>query len=231
VSRLLHAITAPETPQITRLGLRGRPLSVIEAHGLGFWTTALEVPTPAFDRADLLEHHDIMCFIHERVEACLPVRFPTWLPPAGVGSAERFAAALDHVRGRSEIVVTAVWNAAEEVQPAHEAPTSGTDYLRRRQRELSGSDRRRGRARQLSEAIEQWSGPDLVEARHTLNPSAAVALSTALLVPRGSAETVKRSVVRPQPDVRILVNGPWPPYTFAVIVRPHPQDDSALREE
>jgi hypothetical protein len=45
-----------------------------------------------------------------------------------------------------------------------------------------------------------------------------VALSAALLVPRASAENVRKRIARTEQDVRILINGPWPPYTFADVV-------------
>ena len=47
---------------------------------------------------------------------------------------------------------------------------------------------------------------------------ALVALSSAVLVARASAEDVKNRLIRAEQDVRILVNGPWPPYTFATVV-------------
>jgi hypothetical protein len=54
-----------------------------------------------------------------------------------------------------------------------------------------------------------------VDSRRQICPSKDVAVTLALLVPRGNADSVKRSLPRAASDVRILVNGPWPPYTFA----------------
>jgi hypothetical protein len=39
-----------------------------------------------------------------------------------------------------------------------------------------------------------------------------------VLVPRASAENVTKRLTRSEQDVRILINGPWPPYTFADVV-------------
>ena len=38
-------------------------------------------------------------------------------------------------------------------------------------------------------------------------------------MPRESAVSVKARLIRAERDVRILVNGPWPPYTFATSLR------------
>jgi len=39
----------------------------------------------------------------------------------------------------------------------------------------------------------------------------------ALLVPRVRAAEVRARLARVEPDVRILLNGPWPPYSFVAI--------------
>ncbi len=56
-----------------------------------------------------------------------------------------------------------------------------------------------------------------MDVRHSLCPSQSVGLSSALLVKRSRAADVQARLVRTQHDVRILVNGPWPPYTFAAV--------------
>ena len=43
----------------------------------------------------------------------------------------------------------------------------------------------------------------------------AVALSSALLAPQARARDLMDRLLGMQDGVRILVNGPWPPYTFA----------------
>jgi hypothetical protein len=96
-------------------------------------------------------------------------------------------------------------------------------FLRARQRYFAGSDRRRERAHQLAEAIERSVGSSLVAVRTQVCPSRVVGLSMALLLPRAEAADAIGRVPRVQRDVRILVNGPWPPYTFA--------DAGEVREE
>ena len=53
--------------------------------------------------------------------------------------------------------------------------------------------------------------PRVVEARHTVTH---LGLSSALLVGADDALAVTKRLQGLQEGVRILVNGPWPPYSF-----------------
>ena len=99
-----------------------------------------------------------------------------------------------------------------------EALTPGRKYLLERQREFSASERRRARARELADDLERRLANDLVEVRHEICPSSTVAVSSAVLVARIHAEKIKARLIRAEQDVRILVNGPWPAYTFVNVV-------------
>jgi hypothetical protein len=206
--------------------LRGYPLRMVEAAGLVGWAT--EVPSDAaiaLRESDLLEHHGIV----ERALAagpCLPVRLPTWLRDkvelermSGT-QVERLEAALLRVQSRVELAVTAEWTG--EV-PSAAAPASGGPgrrYLAQRQQTLGRQEERQVLAREIVQAIEATVGQDLVEARHTLAPSERVVLSSALLVTEAVAGPARERLERlrhARPNVRILVNGPWPPYSFTDI--------------
>jgi hypothetical protein len=69
----------------------------------------------------------------------------------------------------------------------------------------------------LADDLERELADVLLEARRQLCPSASVALSCALLLPVRQAEAARQRIPRSAADVRILVNGPWPPYTFASV--------------
>jgi hypothetical protein len=216
--RLLHAITSPETQPIDRPGLRGAALIRVSDGPVVAWASVLHDTGESFDRRDLLEHHEIISQLHASVDACLPARFPTWLDDETLGQRrDQLVSALERVHGRCEVAVTAVWTTPDEEPVPAEASTPGVSFLRARQRHYTGSDRRRERARQLAAEIERSVGSSLVEVNCQVCPSAVVALSSALLVPRASVTDVIARLPRAQRDVRILVNGPWPPYTFAAI--------------
>jgi hypothetical protein len=216
--RLLHAITSPETQPIDRPGLRGAPLVRVTDGALVAWASVLDDTGEPFDRRDLLEHHEIISHLHAWVDACLPARFPTWLDDEKMGQRrDQLVSALERVQGRCEVAITALWTTPDDEPATSEALTPGVSFLRARQRYFAGSDRRRARAHELSLVIERCLGASLVEMRSRVCPSDMVGLSMALLLPRGSAADVIERLPRSQADVRILINGPWPPYTFAAL--------------
>jgi len=221
---LLHAVTTADGTEASPTGLRDQPCVRVAMNGLAAWATQFSEAPVTFGRADLLEHHALVSRLSADHAGVLPARFPTWLADAQALRAELerrqadFAAALERVRERVEIAMTVLWRSLPEHEPPPEAATPGRKYLLGRQQAFSGSDRRRARARQLADETERLVGDDLVDVRHQVCPSATVALSSAVLVPRERAENVKVRLARKEPDVRILINGPWPPYTFADVV-------------
>jgi hypothetical protein len=220
---LLHAVTTSKAAAICPTGLRAQPLIVVRHAEMSACASRFDAPPERFGRADLLAHHDIISNLAAQMDV-LPARFPTWLADEEAIRRELecrrddLVEALERVGGCVELAVTAVWNAASDEIPPPEAATSGREYLLGRQQAFSASDKRRARARQLADQTERLIGADVVEVRHQVCPSATVALSSAVLVSRASAESVKARLARAEHDVRILINGPWPPYTFADVV-------------
>jgi hypothetical protein len=169
----------------------------------------------------MLAHHEVVARLHEAHDACLPARFPTRLADSDalrqllLKREKPLLAALERVRGRAELAITAVWTAEPATEPMPET-TPGRQYLVSRQRAFHSADAQRATATALAEAIEHTVGTELVEAQRKLCPTAAIALSLALLVPRSAAAAIARRVlgIEDRDGVRILVNGPWPAYTF-----------------
>jgi hypothetical protein len=219
---LLHAVTSGEVlPGDTPGGLRGQTLVGMLQGEVTGWATWLADADPKFGRSDLLEQHAIISRLYGQVDACLPARFPTWYADEAALRAELcrkqadLRAGLAAVRGNCELAVTVLWNGPAEPGLPSEAVTPGIRYLQQRQQAFGGSDRRRARARELAAEIERLAGPDLVAATAQVCPSATVAVSSALLAPRDSATALIARLPRARDGVRILVNGPWPPYSFA----------------
>jgi hypothetical protein len=221
---LLHAIGTADAGGPVLTGLQSQPGVRLEEADLAAWATVFAEVAQPFGRADLLEHHAIVSRLATELPSVLPARFPTSLADEAALRAvlarrqSDLIEALERVRGRAEVAVTALWTAASEDRPPPEAATPGLKYLLGRQQALTSSDRRRERARELADQIERLVGNDLADVQHQLCPSTTVALSTALLVPREHVDIINKRLIRVEQDVRILVNGPWPPYTFATVV-------------
>jgi hypothetical protein len=204
-------------------GFRGGRLLRVEQDGLRAWATELPENDAAFTREDLLAHHALVAAIFTHSDAILPARFPTLFDDGGAISdqlrtrREVLGAQLQRVGGCCEFAVTALWIAEDEPAPPVAADTPGRRYLVQRQLAFAGSEQRRARARELAGYLERLVGADLVDVRHSVCPSERVALSSALLVGRAHDGDVQARLVPSERDVRILVNGPWPPYTFAPV--------------
>jgi Gas vesicle synthesis protein GvpL/GvpF len=227
VNLLLHAITVP--PEVNRpvRGLQGSPLGTLLVDGLTAWTSLLATTTEPFTRADLLENHRVVSDVFTSVDACLPARFPTLLTDeaSALDLLRRrradLLARLKLVHGCCELAVTAVWTGRQDAAlPALGASSPGQRYLLERQHAIAGSDRRRAHAAALATALIDAAGDDLMDSQARLCPSPIVALSAALLVKRANVEGVRSRLPHIEQGVRILVNGPWPPYTFAVVGSP-----------
>jgi hypothetical protein len=186
-------------------------------------TTLLAVASPhdpgqKFDRAAMLAHHDLIARLHARSEACLPARFPTLLDDGAAIRAllERkepeLVATLQRVRGRSELAVTALWTEARPREPLPETTTPGRRYMLERQHAAS----ERAVANALAEEIERIAGAEVVEVQRRICPREGVATSVALLVPSDTARALREQILNigAERGLRILVNGPWAPYSF-----------------
>jgi hypothetical protein len=214
VKLLLRAISLPTDRSPTETLVR------LDALGFTAWASQAANDSQAFTREDLIEHHRIVCDIHQRVEGCLPARFPRWFADESelrqrlAARGDEFTRQLVRVRGCSELAVTGVWTSSDEVECV-KASTPGRQYLLERQRVVAGSERQRARARDIEERLIEPICPHIREVDIRLCPSPAIAFSIAILVSRGMAGWVMERVSCGEQDVRILVNGPWPPYSFA----------------
>jgi hypothetical protein len=136
---------------------------------------------------------------------------------------------LDRVEGRREWSVKVLAPRAEEPQTvaAVSAPTSGADYLRRKREEAS---RRRSTGEEYERAAEEIHGAAVgcsVAARR-LPPqdprltgrAEAMVINGAYLVADEEADdfvAAVREEERRHPQVVLEIEGPWPPYSFAVL--------------
>ena len=221
---LAHAITAAPPADLSRDGLRGRPLTWSEAAagGLGLWSTEW-TPELGLERSDALEHHRLV----ERIcaaQPCLPVRFGTAF--AGVDAARAsldaragaLHAALTRVGGKSELALTLLWRDPPATPAPPPSGGPGRRYMERRRAELGARETRRARAEALAQQILGELSIERSLVWHETCTSLAVALSLAVLVPTEQALERKDELARiaaTLADVLPVVNGPWPPYTFA----------------
>ena len=219
---LAHAIAASPPAALSAEGLRGRPLAWSEAGGIGLWSTEWE-PDVKLERPDALEHHRLV----ERIcaaQTCLPVRFGTAFATADEARASldkraaALRAALARVAGKSELALTLLWREQAASQAVESAAGPGRHYLEARRAEFAAREARRARAESMVEQVVTELAIERPLVWHETCTSASVAVSLAVLVPTGRALERKADLARIAAeftDVIPVLNGPWPPYTFA----------------
>ena len=221
---LAHAIAATPPAPLSCDGLRGRPLAWSEIGGLGLWSTEW-APDIKLERPDALEHHRLV----ERIcaaQPCLPVRFGTAFatPDEARASLDKRAAALRaalaRVAGKSELALTLLWREQSAPQAIESAAGPGRQYMETRRAEFAARESRRARAGAMVERVVAELAIERQLVWHETCTSENVAVSLAVLVPTVMARERKaelEQLAAQFPDVLPVLNGPWPPYTFARI--------------
>ena len=220
---LAHAIAAAPPAPLPHEGLRGRPLAWSQAGDLGLWSTEW-APDIKLERPDALEHHRLV----ERIcaaQPCLPVRFGTAFASSDDARASldkrsvALRGALARVAGKSEVALTLLWREASEAK-AIQSPAGGPGrrYMEGRRAEFAGREARRARAESMVERVITELAIERQLVWHETCTSDNVAVSLAVLVPTEQARERKAELERLAAqftDVLPVLNGPWPPYTFA----------------
>jgi hypothetical protein len=177
------------------------------------------------ERPDALEHHRLV----ERIcaaQPCLPVRFGTAFATSADARAsldKRAAAlhvALTRVAGKSELALTLLWREASAPPEAMSAAGPGRQYMEARRAEFATREARRARAESMVERVIAELAIERQLVWHETCMSENVAVSLAVLVPTERARERKAELARVAArfaDVIPVLNGPWPPYTFARI--------------
>jgi hypothetical protein len=169
----------------------------------------------ARSEAVIFAHAQVVEALAEANEALLPARFAE-----GTGSddelrasvarrREQIAAVLDRVDGCVELGLRVFRQNGEDAAP----PASGAEYMRRRLEEV---DRAQALARDVHGRLAELAreSTSQVVARDDL------VLTAAYLLPRAAVEQFRsalHAVEAEHRDVTLVLTGPWPPYSFALL--------------
>jgi hypothetical protein len=205
------------------------------------------IAAPAATRENLLRHEAAVEAICAGA-AALPVRFGVILPD-GAAVEQALARQSDALRAdllrigdKVEVSVIALWNPAateEEAENGRAAMKSQPDaqaaeqrpglaYLRARQAQYERSAATRARAERLGRALDVELCPRPLQSQRALCPSQRVALRDVYLLERAQVDafgqTFEDARRRHAAEARLLLSGPWPPYSFVSAPRPTASD-------
>jgi hypothetical protein len=201
---------------------------------------ALDGAAPTASGENLLRHEAIVEAICAGA-AALPVRFGVILPDgAAVERAlerqrDTLRADLLRIGDKVEMGVIALWNpvatqeeaevSAEETSAADQRaePRPGLAYLRARQAQYQRSATMRARAERLGDALDAELRPRPLQTQRALCPSPRLALRAVHLLERAQVgafgEAFDAARRRHAAEARLLLSGPWPPYSFVTAPR------------
>lgn len=178
-------------------------------------------------RKNVLAHHEVVQSITERTTP-LPARFGTLVTVEQLSHYvsthhQAIKAKLSHVHGRVEMNVRMIEtiDGAKTPQENETVPGPGTAFLLEKQREILCRQAGTAQKEQLTAWLREKLGELIKEEKISLSPSQTVILARAdHLIERDNVQeyrTKMTKAVDERPDIRFMVSGPWPPYSFANI--------------
>jgi hypothetical protein len=223
----VYAILARETPLPAGLrGIDGAAVALVPYRALAAATSPLERGAPRPTPENVWRHEAVVEALRSQGPA-LPVRFGTVLADASAVAralAARYdvlVADLARLGDKVEFSLSVLWDpprTQEEDQASRrEAQGPGARYLQARlaahRREAAG----REKASALARALDRELSVHALERRCTLLPTPRIAVRAAYLLEPGRVPAFQDAFTqlrRAHPDLRLLLSGPWPPYSF-----------------
>ncbi|MGH7678935.1 MAG: GvpL/GvpF family gas vesicle protein [Gemmatimonadaceae bacterium] len=227
----VYAIVRRDTAIPPRAITGAANLATVACRDLAAVTGRMDDATPRLTMEDMLHHEAVVEAVRRRGPA-LPVRFGTVFRDAtSVASAiaHRYGpleADLYRLGDKVELSLAALWPAppcGDEPAPVppDEGPlatqSAGARYMRSRAAEFRRDDLLKERANAVARSLDQVLGARALEQRISLAPNPRLAVRAAYLLDPatvGDFRAVFDTMRRGRCDVRLLLTGPWSPYSF-----------------
>lgn len=214
-----------ETPQ----GVSGEPVRIVEFEDLSAVVSVSRSDAFQITRKNALAHHEVVRSITQETTP-LPTRFGTLVTVEQLRNYvsthhQAIKAKLAQVRGGVEMNVRMIQTiaAADTSQQSKDENVlgPGTAFLLEKGREIFHDEAGAAQKAQLSAWLRTKLGDMIKEEKISLVPSQTIILARAdHLIERESVReyrTRMAKAVEERREVRFMVSGPWPPYSFANI--------------
>jgi hypothetical protein len=182
---------------------------------------------PPVTRENVLAHDAVVRSVLNETTP-LPFRFGTVVSDEHLRhyvTARRGAleAKLGEIHGCVEMSVKIIWNMdQQEIKDCADTTEAnpGTRFLKGKQREILGSERRGEEAKEIAAWLEDQVGSFVRQEEISLCPTEKLIVAAAHLVAREQVAKYRDRLAAARdsrPELHFLVSGPWPPYTFSNI--------------
>jgi hypothetical protein len=209
-------------------GIAGARVDLINLEDFSLLASEFEGDsTPLVTRDNVLAHAAVVSSVLNQTTP-LPFRFGTVLSEEHLRSyltshEAALEAKLSQVRGCVEMSVKIIWNMDQEenkesAEGGSEGP--GAKFLKEKQREILGSERRTEQANQVAAWLREQIGSYLQQENTSLCPTDKLIVAAAHLIRREQLTEYRDRLAearKTRPELHFLVSGPWPPYTFSNI--------------
>jgi|GEM_PF-910248 hypothetical protein len=232
------------------IGLYDEPLTMVQWQELAAVVSTIFEPDIRPLAALLLRHEAVVEEIR-RATPALPVRFGTILPGAAAlaqSLADHYdvlLADLSRLGDKQEVSVTIRWDRVElstdtngesnsvlnDSRVEEDAGGRGTRYLLARRKVYQRTLVARESARAIASELDAHLRPYICESRHVIHADPHTALRTAYLLKPGALATIRDALENFQENhsaLRLLVTGPWPPYSFVTVASKPAQVQESL---
>ena len=216
-------VPAGHRPPQDLLGIGGARVELASVAGLSLWVSVGDRPEAAIDA--VLAHNRVVEVAVTEAVTPVPLRFGQWLEDrnrfehAIAENAVRYRELLESFAGCLEFGLRLIDpNAAEEAQEVRTSPRTGREYMQALQESGKLADRKQAQAEQVAARIREQLR-DVVRDERIDTPRTKHAVVTmSHLVAREYFDEYRERARRLRtafPELRLLLSGPWPPYSFA----------------
>ena len=217
-----------ETLDVQGPGISGATVRVLKVEDLSVMVSDYQLDAVPVTRENALDHAAVVRSVLDRTTP-LPFRFGTLVTEQQLRnylSARQPAlqTKLAHVRGCVEMSVKIIWELSRD-NKSNVADTAtnqgaGTNFLAEKRREILGDEHRSQAAGEISNWLHETVSGLTRDEQVSLRPAEKLVLSAAHLVERPNLQSYREKVTaarQERPELRFLLSGPWPPYSFANI--------------
>jgi len=211
----------------TLRGVSGAAVQIVEFdEGLSALVSVCRTEAFQVNRKNALAHHEVVRSITEQTTP-LPARFGTVVTIEQLRkyvstNQEAIKANLAHVRGGVEMTVRMIQSiAGPDTSQKSQNVGPGTLFLLEKRREILRDEAGAAQKGQLSAWLREELGDLIKDEKISVTPSETVILARAdHLIERVNVQeyrTKLANMIQERPEIRFMVSGPWPPYSFANI--------------
>jgi hypothetical protein len=218
-------------------GIEGANARLIEHESIKTVVSDFEGERARVTRENVFAHESIIHQILARTTP-LPFRFGMVISAARLESyvaTHRHAllAQLSRVRNAVEMSVKIIWDAealkraavelteGERIKSASEMTGPGAAFLAAKRREIAGSEALRKQGEEIAIWLQQRLGDTVRETSARVCPTEGMALAAAHLVERARLNQYRALIAEAREerdDLRFLMSGEWPPYSFCELI-------------